>query len=552
MANRLNAFNSTRLIASGRLLLAEFLFFCAATDQGNAGFQAEWDDLITLSYLALSLLVMAVVWRSWWADFVLFPAVFAIDIVMFLILPWSLHPEWASFSIAAVAIAAFILLCSSVRWNWRTTLVFAVGLNLAGVLLSFGREIDLSIGVFELTSLNVGEDLRRVLLLALVTLFIVWAGLRLNDPRLGKFVPQRSAVGQPFLGEVLRAALTSSSAAAGAVVWTDKEAGGTTAMRIDSHGARGSGEIDDSPPQPGSIESLPLLFDLQNQRAINVTEDEEFAAHRKADFATGLLQRLRFASGISVPIEGVTGHGRLVLSGIPLMSWDHLRLAKALGGEVAHALDREAFELSAREAALARLRQTVARDLHDSVAQSLAGARFWLRALRARTTKDRELSEEIAQVETAFESENLHIRELIGQLRRSDQVPGQRSLTDDLGALLETLGLHWRIETALNGLADPVPVAYKLSFELQQIVREAVANAVRHGQASKVDLTLGRTGKGLHLAIADNGSGFAAIHDNTPPVSISERVASLGGTIEVQSSSSGVRLDLQFPAGARL
>jgi signal transduction histidine kinase len=293
------------------------------------------------------------------------------------------------------------------------------------------------------------------------------------------------------------------------------------------------------------------LFDLPHRRAINMTEDEEFAAQRNASFDTGLLQRLRFASGISVPIDGVTGHGRLVLSGLPLMSWDHLRLAEALGGEVAHTLDREAYELSAREAALARLRQTVARDLHDSVAQSLAGARFWLRALRSRTAKDKELSEEIAQVETAFESENLHIRELIGQLRRADQVPGQRSLTDDLGALLETLGLHWRITTGINGLADPLPVPYRLSFEVQQIVREAVANAVRHGQANKVELTLGRNGKGLHLAVADNGTGFAAMQDGGAPVSISERVASLGGTIEVSSNSTGVRLDLHFPAGAR-
>jgi signal transduction histidine kinase len=551
MANRLNAFNSTRLIASGRLLLAEFLFFCAATDPGNAGFRPEWDDAIALGYLALSLVVMTVVWRSWWADFVLFPAVFAFDIVVFLLLPWSLHPQWASFSIAAVAIAAFILLCSSVRWNWRTTVIFAVGLNLAGVGLSFVRDIGFGAGALELASVDVGEDMRRLLLLALVSLFIVWAGLRLNDPRLGKFSPQHSPIGQPFQGEVLRAALGASAAASGALVWTDKDAGGTTVMRLGSQGGMTSSEIAEVLPDAGNIEALPVLFDLPRGRAINVTEDEEFAAHRNAIFETGLLQQLRFASGISVPLDGVTGHGRLVLSGIPLMSWDHLRLAQALGSEVAHALDREAFELSAREAALSRLRQTVARDLHDSVAQSLAGARFWLRALRARTAKDPVLSEEIAQVETAFESENMHIRELIGQLRRSEQIPGQRSLTDDLGALLETLGLHWRIETSMNGLADALPVPYRLSFEVQQIVREAVANAVRHGQASKVELTLGRNGKGLHLAVADNGVGFGAMQNGAAPVSISERVQGLGGTIEVSSSGTGARLDLHFPGGAR-
>lgn len=550
MVNRLNAFNSTRLIASGRLLLAEFLFFCAATDAGGTGFRPEWDDLVALAYLAISLLVMAVVWKSWWADFVLFPAIFAIDILVFLVLPWSLNPQWASFSVAAVAIAAFILLCSSVRWNARTTVIFAVGLNLAGLGLSLLNEVAQAAQP-GLSAVNAGEDMRRLLLLALVTLFIVWAGLRLNDPRLGKFVPQRSVSGRPFLGEVLRAALASSSAASGAIVWFDKDADSATVVRLGSQGAMASQVAAANLPAEGGLEALPLLFDLPRRRAINVTEDEEFAAHRNAELDSGLLGELGFASGISVPLDGVTGRGRLVLSGIPLTSWDHLRMAQALGSEVAHALDREAFELAAREAALARLRQVVARDLHDSVAQSLSGARFWLRALKARTAKDAALCEEITQIESAFESENLHIRQLIGQLRRGEQNPGQRSLSDDLDALLETLGLHWRIETGMAGTADPLPVPYQLSFEVQQIVREAVANAVRHGQASKVELSLGSNGQDLHLEVVDNGTGFAESDGEAVPVSISERVASLGGRIEVYSSSDGARLDLHIPAGAR-
>jgi signal transduction histidine kinase len=111
--------------------------------------------------------------------------------------------------------------------------------------------------------------------------------------------------------------------------------------------------------------------------------------------------------------------------------------------------------------------------------------------------------------------------------------------------------MHWRIETGLKGLADPLPVPYRLSFEVQQIVREAVANAVRHGQASKVELTLGRNGSGLLLAVADNGSGFPGAEDGGAPVSISERVTGLGGTIEVSSSDTGARLDLHFPVGAQ-
>lgn len=550
MANRLNAFNSTRLIASGRLLLAEFLFFCAATDPGNAGFRPQWDDFTALAYLGLSLAVMAVVWRSWWADFIVFPAVFAIDILVFLVLPWSLNPQWASFSVAAVAIAAFILLCSSVRWNWRTTVIFAVGLNLAALGLSFMREGALGLVAAPAVDLSIEEDMRRLLLLALVSLFIVWAGLRLNDPRFGTFDPKRSTSGQAYLGELLRAALEAGSASSGALVWAGKEAPRARLARIGSKGTLTTGEIDHVPPAPDSLEAMPALFDLERRRAIVVAPDDEFAAHRNADIDQGLLRQLNFASGISVPLNGATGRGRLVLTGFPLMGWDHLRLAQALGAEVVHALDREAFEIAERDAALTRLRQAVARDLHDSVAQSLAGARFWLRALKTRAGADQTLVDEIGQVETAFEAENMHIRYLIGQLRRKAYSSAERSLAGDLEDLLETLALHWRIETAMSGADALVRVPYQFSFEVQQIVREAVANAVRHGQASKVDLAIKGNGKNVHLFVSDNGGGFDAAQGEPRPISISERVEALGGTLSIQTEPGKTCLDIAIPAGA--
>lgn len=550
MANRLNAFNSTRLIASGRLLLAEFLFFCAATDSDGVGFRAELDDFLALGYLALSLVVMAVTWRSWWADFILFPAIFAVDILIFLLLPWSLNPQWASFSVAAVAIAAFILLCSSVRWNWRTTVIFAIGLNLSALGLSLAREVGLGLAGVDAVPPSFEEDMRRLLLLALVSLFIVWAGLRLNDPRLGKLAPTRTVKGQALLSEVLHAALDAGPSSSGAIVWGARDDSKAALVRLGTRTGLTTGKTENRAIDPASVEALPVLFDLNRRRAINVTADDEFAAHRNAEFDHGLLDQLGFSSGISVPLDGATGQGRLVLAGFPLISWDHLRLAQALGAEVAHSLDRDAFETAERDAALTRLRQAVARDLHDSVAQSLAGARFWLRALKTRASADPELADQIGQVETAFEAENMHIRYLIGQLRNNAYADNERSLAADLDDLLETLALHWRIETSMIGKDALQRVPYQFSFEVQQIIREAVANAVRHGNASRVELTVQANGKAVHLLVCDNGSGFAPEQSTIRPVSISERVAALGGTLEIASQPGKTSLDIAIPAGA--
>lgn len=549
MIKTLNAFNSTRLIASGRLLLAEFLLFYAATDPDGLGFSAEWDDLIALGYMVVAALVLAVVWKSWWADFILFPAVFALDILVFLVLPWSLNPEASSFSVAAVAIAAFILLCSAVRWNWRSTVIFAVLLNLSSLIMSLLIDYGFMLQGLKPGEMVLGEDLRRLLLLALVSLFMVWAGLRLTEPRHARVILRPGETGTPQLGDALEAALATSGASSGAIAWVVPGAQGATVIEQSANGHQSSRLLDWPETKPDELEALPILFDLERRRAINLTPDGEFLPHRNAEFTGGLLESLGLLTGISVPLRGATGHGRLVLSNIPLMSWDHLRHAQALGTDLAYALDREAFELAAREAALSRLRHAVARDLHDSVAQSLSGARFWLQAIRTRAAKDPELAEEIGQVQAALDAENLHVRDLIGQLRQSEQAPGERSLTDDLNDLLATLALHWRIETSQSGAAAPIRVSAALSYEMQQIVREAVANAVRHGKASRVELALGQTGDVLDVAINDNGSGYPADGPVISPVSINERISALGGRLHVESGTGGVRLDMRIPMG---
>ena len=541
--------NSTRLIAAGRFLLAEFLAFYATTDPNNPGFRYEWDDYLTLSYLAVAALTVLVVWKSWWLDFILFPAIFSIDILAFLIVPSFLAPQGSAYSVAAVAMISFILLCSSVRWNWRTTVIFAVVLNVSCLAITFAGEGGLD-GMALWPEMGSSEVFRRLMLLALVSLFIVWAGLRLNDPKLGKFVPSPSATDVSLQSELLDYALLASGATGGAISWANEGAAFSIIVR---GGARGEESIQGAPDSGFKSDGLdiqPIVYDRVRHRIIRLTAEGEFAASRNAVRDDQFLDSLDAETGLSVPVHGVTGKGRLALTGVPLMSWDHLRLAVAISQEVAHAIDRQAFALAARETAMARLRHAVARDLHDSVAQSLSGARFWLQALKAKAGSATDLNEEIDTIQAAFESENNHIRDLIAQLRRDEREPGERSLSEDLHELLSTLSKHWRIETRLEESTDSLPVPYQLSFEVQRIVREAIANAVRHGEAGSVELSVERTPVGIRLIVEDNGKGFPDKVNIIAPRSISERVAALGGSLYISSVPGKSRIDITLPAGA--
>ncbi|MEL0211892.1 MAG: ATP-binding protein, partial [Novosphingobium sp.] len=84
---------------------------------------------------------------------------------------------------------------------------------------------------------------------------------------------------------------------------------------------------------------------------------------------------------------------------------------------------------------------------------------------------------------------------------------------------------------------------------IRQLVREAIANAARHGKCNKVLVRLEDEGHQLRLCIADDGIGFPPTRTPSRPRSISERVEALGGSFELHSNSRGARLEIALRSG---
>jgi signal transduction histidine kinase len=93
--------------------------------------------------------------------------------------------------------------------------------------------------------------------------------------------------------------------------------------------------------------------------------------------------------------------------------------------------------------------------------------------------------------------------------------------------------------------------------QLQFLLAEGAANAVKHGNASHIDLKIEQTPSNVRLQIDDNGHGLSGItgtftHDELAarligPQSIAKRVAELGGTLSLSTSGKGVELCIEFP-----
>lgn len=197
-------------------------------------------------------------------------------------------------------------------------------------------------------------------------------------------------------------------------------------------------------------------------------------------------------------------------------------------------LERELTKIEERE------RNRVGRDLHDGLAQTLAGVKLLNEHLHQRLI-DRapELSPDAAQ---AVELLNQMIEQTRDLARGLSPLPEGISLFD----ALKQLASHWknlfRIECRLVLDGKPQSVGQAAIVHLYRIAQEAVSNAARHGKASVVEISCAAEGERLDLRVADNGRGLA------PNVSPSEglglrimryRARIIGGEIELRPGHGG-------------
>jgi signal transduction histidine kinase len=208
-------------------------------------------------------------------------------------------------------------------------------------------------------------------------------------------------------------------------------------------------------------------------------------------------------------------------------------------------------ELRSREHATASLvarligaqeeeRRRLARELHDGVAQDLAGLVMGLEALkRAPGTTD------VSELQRMARSAAEGVRELILDLR-------PRVLDDlGLGAALRWLvherhpGLHVRLDVALDRhLPAPVETA------MFRIVQEGLTNVERHAAATRVGLRVWSAGGEVGAVVEDDGRGFdpRVGTGGLGIVGMRERAEQLGGRLRIVSrSAAGTRLEVMLP-----
>jgi signal transduction histidine kinase len=293
----------------------------------------------------------------------------------------------------------------------------------------------------------------------------------------------------------------------------------------------------------------PLLFDAPRNRGLQQFEGRKI---RTIPDLSGYRLDASFVprTGIAVGIESAGGAGWIILTEIPGLASDHLRLVARLADEICRAISHHELVESLRRNDGTRLRLAVARNLHDGVVQSLAGARFRLESIRQGAAAGQAIVAELAQLQRALANEEARVGRFIAELRQSGETGHALRSVDHLSGVFTQVTDLWGIagEFATEGDCESLP--QMLIQEIEPVVREAVSNAVRHGKATNVRCALRREGTVLHLELADNGGGMQGQNESPSPQSILARVTALGGTMATNMHDGGTRIAIDLPMEA--
>ncbi len=311
---------------------------------------------------------------------------------------------------------------------------------------------------------------------------------------------------------------------------------------LDPHGALLAGS---TAPQPeGNVREVSAPVHAGNGTVVRVGVTDAHVSYE----ITWLTRRLARPIRELVAATHAVKHGDLSARA-PVRANDEV-------GDLAVAFNEMAAALAQKEEARQKLlrqviaageqeRKRVARELHDQTGQALTSLIAGLSSLEKSCPK-------AVEMRALAEKTLAEVHDLSVALRPA--------VLDDLGMLpairkhCQTVAAQFGVEVDCQavGLDDRQRLPVEIEQALYRITQEALTNALRHGEATRISVLLQRRDHAVLAVIEDNGRGFDAAHrretDRLGLLGIEERAALLGGTLRVQSRpGAGTTLFVELP-----
>lgn len=266
-----------------------------------------------------------------------------------------------------------------------------------------------------------------------------------------------------------------------------------------------------------------------------------------------------FHRRLTLPLaDAESQYGVLILEvpeGRQLESWQ-IQLLEALSRHIGVAIGAERRIEQNRRVALLEERAVIARELHDSLAQSLAYMKIQVSRLQTALkdpAKQAESDQVLLELRQGMSGAYRQLRELLTTFRL--KMEGQdlaSALRQTVDEFAERGGLEIGLEIALEGC----PLTPNEEIHVLHVVREALSNVLNHARARRARVILACRADEDEVAVAveDDGVGIAKRADlhHYGMTIMEERARTLSGRVEFASRpEGGTRVTLSFPPASR-
>jgi signal transduction histidine kinase len=185
-------------------------------------------------------------------------------------------------------------------------------------------------------------------------------------------------------------------------------------------------------------------------------------------------------------------------------------------------------------------RRRLERDLHDGAQQRLVSLGLDLRHVQ------HELGEASGgDAKATLDSVVAGLAEAIEELRELARGVRPAALDDGLAAALTELAARAPIRTEVDATSERFD--NEIEAAAYFVASEALTNAVKHASGSQVVLRANRDNGNLVVSVSDDGRGGAAPGGGSGLTGLGDRVAALGGRLDLRSDGSGTALVAEFP-----
>lgn len=543
---------SGRVISLSRLVLAGVFLFAIWIDPAQPSRLAEVGYSILAAYLVICAAYLGATWNDWRLEYRLAVPALVVDLAVFGVIVGLTEGYTSPF----FSFAVFIAFSALIKWGWR-----AAALTGAAVTIIF-----FAAGLLAIEAGVAQFDLRRFLIrgtyLVVISSVIVWFGKNQAEAqgrRTAEAEPEQEQDGSLPVRQVMERTAEALQAERVVFACSDTEEPWINLAVLDE---RGFAEERFAPSAFSAfvhpaLAGRPFLFDTRS--ALARTPGGRLESMPVADAVEPALARhLGIEEGLAFPVETDARSGVILASGIAGLCSDDLATACALSASSAAALKRASTLQLMEENATGRTRLAFARDLHDSVMQLLAGTSLRLEGIRSAAERGESIGGEIESLQRELAAEQRGLRRFIDQLRGT--ASGGTEPVDVCRVIEDTAavaGRQWRVRCTVRSCPEDLTGTARIEHELRHMLREAIANAVRHGKADSIAISLDRRDSQLVLTVDDDGSGCPAAcgdadatNGTASPKSVCERAAALGGTVALAATGHGSRLTVTIPIGA--